>query len=280
MPVFKLDLIFEAKGRGWEESYFRTFPQSDFASAFAVATTLAQKRIALSAFPVIIKAYRLQDPLTPGRQGSVFYFNPTVQAGPGPDQKGAASPDTTINTTWVYNANNANRTLQLRGIWDAAVTNFNELNDPNFAAWNALFNAYSTYVRAQGFGWLQRVAAATGVPVSYSMADPIKPVFTFPTGTFADPADINTFKLIRFSRFNGSRSELNRELVVKVLTSATAEAAAPISAGPMITGGRAIIYGTPVFRAADIVGVTRVGRRAPGAPLLYTPGRQRARPRT
>lgn len=280
MPVFKLDLIFEAGGRGWEETYYRTFPNSDFASAFGVADTLAAKRIVLSAAPVVIKAYRLQDPLTPGRQGSVFYFNPVKAATAGPDQKGAASPDTTINTTWVENATNASRTLGLRGIWDAAITNFNSLNDPSYAAWYAEFVKYAGYLKQQGFGWLKRTATHRNVIVTYSIAvNPLVPVFTFPPGKLAWTGE-PYFTTIRLSRFNGSSSELNRELVVKVTSETTAEAAAPIAVGPMITGGRAIIYGTPTFAAADVIGVTRVGRRAPGAPLLFTPGRRRARARS
>jgi hypothetical protein len=280
MPVYKLDLIFEAFGRGWEETYYKNFAQADFASAFGVAVALAQKRIVLSAPPVRIKAYRIQDPLTVGRQGSVYYFNPEqVAVDPGGDQ-GAASPDTTINTTWVHNATNASRTLGLRGIWDTAVRNFNQLNTPAYATWNGIFSTYVTYLKANGFGWLSRVRLASNLAVSYSVVDPIVPVFTFPAGTFTAPADIGKFKLARFSKFNGSRSELNRELVIEVLTTTTAKVAAPISAGPMITGGRAILYDTPVFLAADVIGVTRVGRRAPGAPLLYTPGRARNRPRT
>jgi hypothetical protein len=280
MPVFKLDLIFEAKGRGWEETYYRDFPNPDFGAAFTVANTLAQKRIVLSAAPVFIKAYRLQDPLTEGRQGSVFYYNPIITPGTSGGPQGAASPDTAINTTWINNATNKDRTLQMRGIWDAAVTNFNELNTPEYAAWNALFLTYRTYCLQTGFGWLTRNSVARNVPVSYALTDPILPIFTFPAGTFAVPGDVGKFKLIRFSRFNGSKSELNRELVVQVLTATTAQAAAPIAVGPMINPGRAIIYGTPTFTVANQIGVTRVGRRAPGAPLLYTPGRRRARPRT
>lgn len=280
MPVFKLDLIFEAGGRGWEETYYRSFPNPDFGSAFTVANTLAQKRIVLSANPVVIKAYRLQDPLTAGRQGSVFYYNPVIAAAPNGGDQGAASPDTTINTTWIDSATNASRTLGLRGIWDSAITNFNQLQTPEFAAWNALFNTYRTYLLQQGFGWLARVAASRNVPVTYSVADPIVPLFTFPAGTFGAPPYAQRFRLIRFSRFNGSRSELNRELVVEVLSDTTARAASPIAVGPMITGGRAILYSASELRVATQIGVTRVGRRAPGAPLLYTPGRARNRPRT
>lgn len=280
MPVYKLDLIFEAFGRGWEETYYKDFAQPDFGSANGVAILLAQKRIVLSAPPVRIKAYRLQDPITAGRQGSVFYFNPEHAAiDPGGDQ-GAASPDTAINTTWIHSATNSSRTLGLRGIWDTAVRNFNQLNTPAYATWNGIFTAYTTWLKANGFGWLQRTRTASNVPVSYSLTNPVVPVFTFPTGTFGAPPYADPFRLVRFSKFNSSRSELNRELVLKVLTDTTAEAAAPIAVGPMITGGRALLYGAYQFRAADIIGVTRVGRRAPGAPLLYTPGRRRARPRT
>lgn len=251
MPVFKLDLVFEAGGRGWTETYYRNFENADFASAFQVATTLATKRIELSARPVVIKAYRLQDPLTPGRQGSVFYFNPVHAAGPGPDDKGAASPDTAINSTWVNNASNASRTLQMRGVWDGAITNFNQLQDPIYATWKQKFDGFATYLRQQGFGWLSRPRAKSNVPVSYSIAvNALVPVFTFPPDTFT-PEENNTFKLARFSKFNGSKSELNRELVIKVTGTATAEVAAPIAVGPMILGGPRDHLRHPVARCGQ-----------------------------
>jgi hypothetical protein len=280
MPVFKLDLVFEARGRGWEETYYRNFTNPDFGQAFTVANTLAMKRIALSAPPVFIKAYRIEDPTTPGRQGQVYYFNPVMSATESAGQ-GAASPDAAINQSFIYNANNATRQQWLRGIWDAAITQFNQLSSPEFAAWYSLWTVYRTYLLQQGFGWMQSQAARRNVPVSYSLApNPTIPVFTFPAGTFTDPGEVGTFMRIRFSRFNGSKSDLNRELVVQITSANTATVAAPIAAGAMITPGRAIIYDPSVFRPADNVGVTRVGRRAPGAPLLYTPGRRRNRSRT
>lgn len=280
MPSYKLDLIFQAEGRGWQESYYRDFPDPNFASAFGIATQLAFKRIVLSAPPVVIKAYRMQDPLTEGRQGSVFYFNPTVKAIDPGDGQGAASPDTAINTTWVDNATNSTRTLQLRGVWDSAVTQFNQLQSPAYAQWNQLFGTYRDWLIDKGFGWLSRAVTWRNIPVSYSLApDPLVPLFTFPAATF-NILDLGKFKVVRFSKFNGSKSELNRELVVEVVSTTTAKAAAPIATSPMLTGGRAIVYGTPTLKTAETIGVTRVGRRAPGAPLLYTPGRRRNRART
>lgn len=280
MPVLKLDLIYEARGRGWEETYYRNFPTADFASAFAVATTLAQKRILMSAAPVVIKAYRVQDPLTPGRQGSVFYFNPVITPGASGGPTGAAGPSVSINSVWVHNATNASRTLQFRGIWDTAVQQFNQLNSDDFALWNSLFVSYRTYVLQEGFGWLTVNVIAANVPVSYSIdVNPIIPVFTFPAGTFAGPT-FPYFTKVRFSRFNKARSVLNGELVVKVNSATQAEAAEPIATEAMVNGGRARIYGTPSFIAANLIGITKVGRRAPGAPKLETPSRSRARPRT
>lgn len=282
MPTWKLDLVFEAHGQGWEETYYRNFTGSDFGSAATVASTLATKRIALCGSPVRIKAWRINDPLTPGRQGQANYFQPAYVAthGSGEQGNGAASPSSSINVGFINNAENRSRRISMRGVWDDAITKSGSLEGPQYAAWLAVFNVWRTYVLQQGFGWLKRPRAASDVPVSYSIVNPVMPLFTFPAGTFTDPGDVGTFKLIRFSKFNGSTSTLNRELVVRVLTTATAEAAAPIAAAAMITPGRAIIYGTPAFIVADNVGVERAGRRAPGRPLLLTPGRSRARRRT
>lgn len=280
MPVWKLDLVFEANGRGWEETYYRNFSGSDFGSAFTVANTLAQKRIGLSAAPVVIKAYRVTDPLTIGRQGQVFYFNPVISAAQRPDDVGAADPATSINIGFIQNAQNLTRRIQLRGVWDDAIRNFGQLDGGPYAAWFQVFGVYRTYLLQQGFGWLNRARAFQNQPVSYSIAvNPVIPVFTFPAAALVGIPD-DSFFMARFSRFNGSSSLLNRELILLKASATTASAAAPIAAGPMITPGRAIIYATPALVTADNVGVERVGRRAPGRPLLLTPGHARPAKRT
>lgn len=280
MPVWKLDLVFQAGGRGWQETYYRTWAGPGFASAVTVATTLAQKRIALSGSPVNIKAYRITDPLQEGVQGQAVYFNPPIITPIGAGEAGASDPSTAIVTSWRVDDGELGRRIWLRGVWDDAVNNFGTLQGGPYASWFNKFQTYVTYALQQGFGWMRRPRAGVRLQVSYDYdLDPTIPKFTF-IGNFFDDSQINTYQLVRFSGFNGKRSPLNRELIVYVSSRTACVAAEPIAAGPQTNPGRAIRYGTPVFVAATAITVDRVGRRNPGAPLLATPGRRRARARS
>lgn len=280
MPVFKLDLVFEANGRGWEETYYRNFPSPLFGDANTVASTLAQKRIALSGVPVVIKAYRVTDPLTEGTQGQPFYFNPIVSAGGDAGANGASSPSAAINVGWLVNAINRQRRIWMRGVWDDAITNFGLLNNAAYATWYAKWLQYRTYVLQQAFGFLSTPRAGTRMRVTYSYAAGSSvPTFTF-SGDFFDLAQVNTYQRVRFSKFNQKRSPLNREMVVWVTARNAADAAEAIAAGAQTNAGSAIRYGTPTFYTADNLGIERVGRRAPGSPLLHTPGRASKRSRS
>lgn len=279
MPVWKCDLVFEAQGRGWQETYYKDWPGTGFASAQTIMTNLANKRIAMCGKPVQIKAYRISDPLVLGNQGQPVYFNPVKAAPTGEADPGASDPATAILSAWRVDAGTAGRLLWLRGVWDGAITDFGQLNSNDYASWHAKFIAWRDYVLEKGFGWMKSQRSGPSVPVTYSIsADPVMPVFTFPAGFLEGVSDGAAFR-VRFSKFNGSSSPLNRELVVVKTNATTATVAAPIATGAMISPGRAIRYTAPQFQAADAIIVNRTGRRAPGAPLLLTPGRGRNRPR-
>jgi hypothetical protein len=288
MPAWKVDLVFQAPGHGWQETYYADFQVGDFGAAADAVKKLADLRIALAARPVEIKAYRITDPITPGKQGQPVYFRPRRTAPIWPGELGATDPATSVNIGFIRNEGNLTRRIQMRGVPDVVIDNYGDLKSVEWGTWEKAFNKLRLFLlgiingqqSGTRWGWLNRPRAAQVFGVSYSMADPIKPLFTFPAGTFLDPDEINKPKLIRFSKFNGSNSALNRELVCIVKSTTTAETAAPISAGPMITGGQALLYSAPVFVAADNIGVERTGTRRPGRPLLVTAGRSRARPRT
>lgn len=282
MPAWKVDLIFEAAGRGWRETYYKVFSGSSFGTTIDTVRTLANKRALLMGAPCVIKAYEIQDPLTPGKQGQTFYFNPPVTANQEAGADGASAPGTAINVRWIINAGNLTRMTSMRGVWDSAITNFNVLNGTGYGLWWSNFLTYRTYVLQQNYGWLNTPRAAESANVVYDYdIDPLRPRFTFPSAFFTpDQVTANATVLVRFSKFNASSSPLNRELVCIVNSTTSCTAALAIAAGPMENPGKAIRYGTPTFTAADNLTVDRVGRRNPGAPLLYTPGRRSNRARS
>lgn len=279
MPVMKLDLIFECNGRGWRETYYRNWESQLPGAVLKTAQTLAAKRAALSGKGVQIKAYSITDPLAVGRQGESVPFNPRYEGFELTADTGAVGPSVAVNILWADDITRLHRRQWMRGVWDLAIHKWDQMDDENFGSWMAEFAKYREYVLAKGFGWLNRPRAQEAACSYTYNADEVAPTFTFATAFF-DAGDVGKFQSVRFSKFNGSNSPLNRELVVRVVDTTHCVAALPIAAGPMTTQGKCIRYGTPTFVAATNIGVGRVGRRAPGAPLLHTPGRSKARARS
>lgn len=280
MAVWKLDLVFQARGKGWVEAYYRDFGGGDFSSANDAANVLAQLRIAMAGVPVEIKGWRITDPLTPGRQGQSNYFNPVKTPTYPEATVNGSDPSTSINIAWLNAGQNLTRRTQLRGVWDQAIQDFGQLQGGGYGTWLQSYHPWRQYLLDKQYGWLHRPHLKDSVFVTYSYAaDSQTPSFAFPIGDLdgiADGANV----LVRFSRFNGSNSVLNRELVCRKEDAIHLVAAAPIVAAPMTSPGRAIIYGAPAFVTATNIGIERVGRRATGRPLLVTPGRSAKRKRT
>lgn len=289
MPQWKLDLIFEARGRGWRETYYADFGTPNFQGVFDYAVKLATARIAMAAAPVQIKAYSVSDPITSGRQGQTKKFNPRLNAPAWPGNDGATDPSTAVNIDFIRAANNATRRIQLRGCPDGIVNDFGELTGPLYGAWEQKFFAWRLILLGQGgqgvnanYGWFSRLplnVPAGKVTYAYTPGAFV-PTLTFPVDFFPE-GDLGQNRYVRIRGINGGHSALNGEQVLFITSRNTAETTKPLALGPMITSGLAQRYATtPTFGIADNLGVNGAGRRAPGAPLGYTPGRRKARPRT
>lgn len=289
MPALKLDLIFEARGRGWRETYYGDFPVTNFEEMVPIAKKLAAARIAMAASPVQIKAFAVSDPLTPGRQGQTFNFAPRYSAPTWPGNDGATDPSTAVNVDFQRAGSNKARRIQLRGCPDGIINDFGELTGTLFGAWSQPYEAWRLIMLGQGqppnvnYGWFARLPVANVDPseVSYAYAvGATVPTLTFEAGFFP-LGDQKKNRYIRIKGLNGGTSSLNGEAVVYVLTDATAKTTKPIALGPMTTTGLATRYAAlPTFFPCVNVRISKAGRRAPGAPLGYTPGRRRARRRT
>jgi hypothetical protein len=290
MAQWGLNLIFEARGRGWKEVYVADFATSTFEGMLPFAQKLAAARIALAAAPVEIKAYEVVDPLTEGRQGRTFYFKPRYAAPAWVGNDGATDPATSVNVEFIAAAGGGRRRqIQLRGCPDGLINNYGELTGPLYGAWEAQFLAYRLVVLGlaggagnANYGWFRRVP--TAVPagiVSYTFAvGAFTPTLNLPADFFPlDQKDTNQY--VRIRGVNGGKSALNGEQVVRVVERNQATLTRPLALGPQTTTGFMQRYTKlPVFVQADNVGIVRAGKRSPGRPLLYTPGRRPNRARS
>lgn len=291
MGAWKLDLVFEASGRGWAETYYADFGVPDFDGVAGFAEKLANTRVLMSAYPVQIKAYRVSDPLTKGRQGISRYFNPRKAAPNWQPTAGAADPSTAVNVGFLRVSTNQSRRLSVRGVPDDIVTDFGELKGGQYAAWkDGAFAAWAALLLGNGgsfgnvrYGWFSRPPVQNVPPgvVTYSFAvGAWYPTLNLPEGFFPE-GDKNQKRYVRISGVNGGESRLNGEHVVRVKDDKTAELTKPLALGPMTTPGQMVRYAElPTFITADRIQIEKAGRRAPGRPLLVTPGRARATARS
>lgn len=290
MAAWKLDLVFEANGRGWQETYYADFGVPDFDGVSGYAEKLASLRVLMSAAPVQIKAWRVSDPLTTGRQGISRYFNPRKAAPEWAPTTGAADPSTAVNVGFLKVATNQNRRISVRGVPDDIVTDFGELRGPQYAAWKD--GPFAAWVQCllgnagnfgnRRYGWFSRLPL--NVPageVTYTFAvGAWYPTLNLPADFFA-LEDKGQKRYVRISGVNGGQSRLNGEQVVYVVERNQARLVKPLALGPMVTPGLMQRYATlPTFIEADRINVEKAGRRAPGRPLLVTPGRARATARS
>lgn len=151
MPVYKVGLIFECEGRGWSETYYKDFGGT-FEAARLPVESLAQKRAFMMGSPAQIEAYTIEDPLTPGRNGQVYYLNPKLQAVNITQSGGACGPSVAVNIGFRNQALNLSRRIQLRAVWDDAIREWDQLKGSGYAAWLEKFEAWRVFMLAEGYG--------------------------------------------------------------------------------------------------------------------------------
>lgn len=290
MAVWKLDLHFQALKQGWTETYYADFGAATFDQMDPTASKLATLRVALSANPVVLLSYSLSDPLTEGQQGETFDYRPPAAAPV--VAEGAGDPATSVNILFRSSVEKRSRKIFMRGIPDNVITDFGQIGSVAFGVWQNKFFALRDYLlglvggqlAGTNYGWLarKRVAGPTGTsPVSY--AYPVgeqTPVFTASKADFFAAGDLGEKRYVRVSGLNASKSVLNGDLVVRVLTRTTFTPLKPVAAFPQTSPGVVVRYQeTPTFVPATSIVVKRAGTRRPGAPFLQQAGRSKARPR-
>jgi len=275
MSVLKVDLVFRARGYGWQESYYRNFSSAQITAAVVVADTLSIKGAAMLGSDAGIVAYRITDPLTPGSQGQAFYVQGSGYFGNATE--GCTDPNTSINVGFLAESINKSKRMFLRGVWDSFIVEFGVFDAVNAGPWLTTYVAWKSYLLQQSFGWLAGTPRVKASITNYTQVNPLIPVFTLSYNMFTT-GEVNTFKVVRIAKLNG-KSVLNRQLVVYVTAQNTCQAAAPISAAPFSTVGTMTTYDY-AFTAASNILLQRAGRRAPGRPLLVSVGRARAAART
>lgn len=198
---------------------------------------------------------------------------------PGPLEKNSSSQDDSLAIVFNDTTYTKQKVLHLRGFWDAVETNQAYHPEvPEAAGWTERLIAWKTTLIDGSYGWPSKVPAdsAKGDKVTYVVTGDNKVTFTLQAPGMP-AATVGTIQQVRFSKFNNSKSILNRALLVSVDTALSLTTVQQVGAGPMLTKGR-FNFRAPGFVGYANTGSISLGERRMGKPLDHYPGRSRAKP--
>lgn len=269
--IAKGTLIFEGPQYGWTESLWQTNGYTDLGQVYPAFQQLALLRAPMLGAQCKIIGIRVSDEAVSG-DALLNYVNI-----PGDSTQGADDPSSSLNVV-MRDANNAQfKHIFFRGIWDTVAINFGTY-DQNVVAFTNAFNSWRAYMLSNQFGWMgvNKTLRKQVVITGYTPTNDGLITFQLGDALFAGITPL-TRAVVRISRLNG-KSNLNGQLVVNVLTNTTCQTLTPTAALPFRTPGF-MLLNTKQFIDASTCNTQRIGRRAPGAPLLASRGRARVRPR-
>lgn len=282
MATIKGTLIFRGTDHGWTESYFWS-GTNNLNFHTPILDFIAQKRAALLGNDCEVRARRvsieLDDANNPVRGDAQLRRKPVYFGNP--DQP-AAAPGTGLQLRFENAAGTNHKNLFMRGIWDVVETTDGQYQPGAGAGWGGAMAAFiSALLGASGanVGWIARgpLSPANAQVVDYVEEDSGQITFTASAGAFTGPM-VGTRRHIRISGINApTKSVLNREWVVDVLSTDSARTIVPVSAFPFLSPGKLTVYGFVLVVAANILEEGIIFRSV-GRPLLVRRGRQARRP--
>lgn len=280
MATLKITLFFEGRGKGWTESYWRPGAGGDHDAQLAVTRSLCALRAQLLGRECRIKAYRISTEGT-GPDALLKYeeFKPKGDLDNAGMEKEftitSAQPDVGLLVRCSNLGYTKHKFVFLRGIWDV-VEDEHGLYKPN-NKWKAAFQKYKDQIEVGDWGWFG-VATKTKERLVSAVRDAKDQVtFTFVGNVF--PLNlVGKRTRVRISGVNNGKSSLNRTHVVEVISQTSAKTEFTTAVGNLIVGG----FGAhQLLDFVDIKNVEdqKIITRECGAPLLESPGRQKARNR-
>lgn len=197
-----------------------------------------------------------------------------------PGQDGASQSDS-LACPFFDSTGTRHKICHVRGFWDSVESG--EVYRPDLGAagaWQAKLDAWKTALVTNGYGWMSKSAALSqkGNVINYTTQTDGRVLFQLAAVVGTMPA-AGTDVLVKFSRLNKSRSVLNKLLPCTVDDAVTLITREPIAAGAFASKGRFQIS-VPAFVGYAGMEVPSLGKRAMGSPLLHSPGRAKAKPRT
>lgn len=270
--------IFAGNQKGWSESLYIEGVAGTIEAGRVIAFQVAPLRAQLLGAGLYIKAIRIQavedgagNPLK--RRGDTFQglnFS-------GVATEPAAAPDLSALIDYVNAVGDRHRVGYLGGIWDSISTNFGSYTPSPL--WNTALIAWQAKILSFGYGWKGRTPGPDFVLSGYTQQANGQVLLTCQGTPFATEGTAPFVVRVHDLPSVGGKSLLNGDLVVTKNSDSTCTTVARIAVTPFVADGFLNKF-TYSFQEIGNLGVEKIVSRERGAPLLESPGRRRARPRT
>lgn len=275
----KHTIDFAAGQKGWTESLYIQPQVQTVAAGLAILQQLCVARAQMLGQQAYIKAYRAQ--VVEAVDGSKVKFQgDTVQRTlfPGSTGEPCAQADLSLLVDCVNATVTKHKQIYLGGIWDSISQNFGAyVPNPTF---ETAFTNWTSKIVQFGYGWPSRTPSIKFVLSNYVMDADGYVTITCAGLPFNAITQTTPFKVgISSLPSIGGRSVLNGDIMVTKIDASTCKTAKPIAVTPFTSFGYLVTY-TTNFQAIAVTGIEKVVSRERGAPLLESPGRRKARPRT
>lgn len=231
---------------------------------------LMNKRMPLCGEQVNLYATRISK-LNEARKSRLSYWNLHGLGGQEADFSGASL------VVCCQNLNNdQQKFIHMRGIWDTISVEGGRFT-PVVPGWVGVWNAYTAALINGPYGWWGKLQSLVSNVTDYVQdVDGYVTIDVAEQGFFNQP--VGTKLSVRLAGVN-TKSELNGQLLVKVVNGQRVKTVKRISVFPYVGEGT-LRYRTQQFIRFATVRPQKIGSRKPGAPLFQSAGRAPARVRS
>lgn len=271
MSLMKVTFIFEARNKGWTESYYKTFSNPDPGAAKGDAMGLATKRMGVAGLEVLMTYIRIQNVDTL-RRVRLFWLETTM---PGVLSKPSDNPESALIVKYNDITGGRAKTTFMRGYWDQVV-DFGGQYIPTVAFTNALESFFDN-LRLQNWGW-NGINTQTTQPLATLVQDLSGTVSGTTVGNVFTAPQVGTTIAVRFKRITqpGNLNGQNPVVVTAQNAFKTVKRIAilPWSGDGFVTASAKQIV---LINEGEVTGVSeRKTGRVFGSPRGRLPARRRA----
>lgn len=262
---------FQGSGRGWTESYVYDSQSETHGDAMFALRRLASRRCLLLGQECVLNRLRVSEQ-SDGPDAHIAEVNYRTDR-----EETAAEPDVTLVLRLASGNLRRWKHTFLRGIWDRVEDSHGTYIGRAIPAWRDRIDPYMQELFVEAWHWWGVTGKSRARITNYTTDANERVSFALDRDLFAAD-DVGKNKVVRVSRVNNSKSRVNRQHVIEVLTRSTCRTFDPFAAGLFRTGGFMTLNTMGPIKIVNVFD-RYIGTRKVGAPFLHSPGHAPRAPR-